>query len=216
MKADRPQQTKTGWQDQVVLFYLRSLLNQTFGPAEGVAAEPEEPGVSTTPGETSAVSATLPDWGRSEFQAVCFRIGRMVLAAPLAEVRRIERLDDSTKVTALPGKPDWFQGIARFQGETIQLADTDLLIGGKRAAPVEGDRRHVLLLNEGRWGLVCGDIVDLVRLCDGDVRWRANRKRRAWAAGTIIDRLCVLVEPRNLIPVDRCRDTNTKTLEDSE
>lgn len=216
MKAGRPRQTKTGWQEQVVLFYLRGLLNQTFGQAEGVAAEPEEPRASTIPEETSTEPARVPDWGRPEFQVVCFRIGRMVLAAPLAEVRRIERLDDSTKVTALPGKPDWFQGIARFQGELIQLADAGLLISGKRSAPVDGDRRHVLLLNDGRWGLVCGDIVGLVRLHESDVSWRANQKRRAWAVGTIKDRLCVLVDPSNLIPVGRCSDTNTMALHGSE
>jgi purine-binding chemotaxis protein CheW len=212
MKADRLGQTTIGWQDQVLLFYLRSLLNQTFDRPEGIPAEPEKPGALTTPEPVSAAPAALPDWVRSEFQAVCFRIGRVVLAAPLAEVRRIERLDDSTKVTALPGKPDWFQGLARFQGEIIQLADTELLIGGKRAAPADGARRHALLLQGGRWGLVCGEIVDLVRLRESDVRWRANRERRAWAAGTIIDRLCVLVDPRSLIPVGRCQDKNTKAL----
>lgn len=206
MKADRLARSTTGWQDQVLLFYLRSLLNQTYGQSEALPAEGTDSDSVTASQPVLSAPAALPDWAQSEFQVVYFRIGHAVLAAPLTEVRRIERLDDSTRVTVLPGKPDWFQGLTRFQGEIIQLADTELLIGGKRSISLEDSHRHALLLNEGRWGLVCGEIVDMVRLRESDVRWRVNRSRRAWAAGTIIDRLCVLVDPHSLIPAGRSKN----------
>jgi len=206
MKTASLGQITNGWQEQVLVLYLWNLLNQAYGQPEVLFTERTDSNSITAPQLGQSAPPAVPDWVQSEFQVVYFRIGHLVLAAPLSEVRRIERLDDSMRVTVLPGKPDWFQGLTKCQGEIIQLADTGLLIGGKRPMSAGDSCRHVLLLNKGRWGLVCGEIVDMVRLRRSDVRWRVNRSQRAWAAGTIIDRLCVLVDPHCLIPVGRSKD----------
>jgi purine-binding chemotaxis protein CheW len=205
MKTASLAKNTTGWQEQVLVLYLRNLLSQTYGQSDASFVEQTEPDSVTLPQLGQSSPSALPHWVQPEFEVVYFRIGHMVLAAPLSEVKRIERLDDSIRVTVLPGKPGWFQGLTRCQGETIQLADTALLIGGKRPI-ADNSRRHALLLNEGRWGLVCGEIIDMGRLHRSDVRWREKRSRRAWAAGTIIDRLCVLVDPHSLIPAGRGKD----------
>jgi len=199
MRAKNRGQGATERQDQVLGFYLRSLLSQSYGQPEALAAE-------RTEHDSTAPQPALPDWAQPEFQALCFRAGHMVLAVPLLGLRRIERLDDSTRVSVPPGMPDWFQGLVKFRDEFIQLADTELLIDGRRSAPVRGSGRYVLLLDQGPWGLVCDEIVDLIRLHESDVRWRVNRSQREWAAGTIIDRLCTLIDPPRLIPAGRCKD----------
>ncbi|HYE36805.1 chemotaxis protein CheW [Methylocaldum sp.] len=206
MRADSLGQSTIGWQDQVLSFYLRSLLNQTYGQPEPLVAERTEQDSITTFQPAQAAPPALPGWAQPEFQVVYFRVGHMVVAAPLAGVRRIERLNDSSRVTVLPGKPDWFLGLVRFQGEIIQLADTELLISGKSSTSTRSSYRHALLLDEGRWGLVCDEIVDMVRLRESDVRWRVNQSKRVWAAGTVINRLCVLMDPDRLIPGTQSND----------
>jgi len=56
----------------------------------------------------------------------------------------------------------------------------------------------IILMDEGKWGLACDDIGEVITLQNTDVRWRTAEGRRTWLAGTVSDRLCALLDTDSL------------------
>jgi purine-binding chemotaxis protein CheW len=58
-----------------------------------------------------------------------------------------------------------------------------------------GDRcRHLVMIDEGRWALACSRIGDVVDLEPTDIKWRSASGTRLWLAGTVIARMCALLD----------------------
>lgn len=191
-------------QKQALDVYLRALLQEPERPIQDEAPVPERTGdreavaVEAAAPEAEAEASPVPEWGRERFQAMLFKVAGLTLAVPLAELSGVQEWDPDT-VTPMPGHAHWYLGLMDYRGHSVPVVDTCHLVlpedrRGKVAAPAERVRR-VVFIDDGRWGLACDDIDEVVTLAPEQVRWRTSRTRRRWLAGTVIDHMCALLDP---------------------
>ena len=57
-----------------------------------------------------------------------------------------------------------------------------------------GEPGHILMVEDGRWGLTCDRLGEVVELSPDAVRWRSGRTARRWLAGTVLDQMCALLD----------------------
>jgi purine-binding chemotaxis protein CheW len=58
--------------------------------------------------------------------------------------------------------------------------------------------RHIVLIGDGRWGLVCDDVSTVITIDPAKVRWRSSRTKRPWLAGTAVEHLCAVLDAEQL------------------
>jgi len=136
-------------------------------------------------------ASPYPDWAAGEFQCVLFRVAGLTLALPLAKLNGVLPWDDDL-VTPLPGHQPWFLGLREYQGQQVRLIDVANVIA-VRNGPDAGLGK-VILIGAGRWGLACDDVAEVVTLAPAAVKWRGQAGSRPWLAGTVIDRMCALID----------------------
>lgn len=146
------------------------------------------------------------------FQALFFSIGKLTLAVPLEHLSGILKVADE-KVTQVPGYAAWHLGLMKYQGTTVSIIDTaKLIVPGHRQELVQDRRkyRYFILLDERRWGLGCHSVAEVVKLNPNEVKWRHNRTRQPWLAGTVIDKMCALIDVEGFL--DLLHQTSKSTL----
>jgi len=132
----------------------------------------------------------------SAFQALFFQVGKLKLAVPLEKLAGILK-NDNIRITAVPGYASWHLGLVRNAGTTINIVDTGQLVVPTHRQEVIQDRRqyrYFILVDEKRWGLSCHALADVVTLEPEEVKWRSNRAAQPWLAGTVIERMCALLD----------------------
>jgi len=138
----------------------------------------------------------IPDWAEQEFQCLLFHVVGITLAVPLVKLNGVIPWND--ELTPMPGHSAAFLGILRHLDKNVQVMDTAevILPDGQRQqiSPVADRVQKILLMDEGKWGLACDDIGEVISLKNTDVRWRTAEGRRAWLAGTVSERLCALLD----------------------
>ena len=169
--------------------YLDSLLREATAPTP--AAEAGQPGLPPST-EAPAAAGQPPAWAGEGFEALLFDVGGLRLAVPLVRLHAV--LPWSDRVTGVPGQPAWSMGLTRHRGRSIRVLDTAVLVASGRAAPAAPRPSHLLVVGDGGWGLACDGIGDVVRLRPEEVRWRGLQGRRPWLAGTLMHRLCALLD----------------------
>jgi len=53
---------------------------------------------------------------------------------------------------------------------------------------------YVITIHGYRWGLACHDVEKSITLEPHQVKWRSQRGKRPWLAGTVIDHMCALID----------------------
>jgi purine-binding chemotaxis protein CheW len=202
--------------------YLDALLVETPAPpATGVdvpgspetrATAPEEPQAMPVPAvaaddtgvqQPAATDiAGVPVWAGERFQALLFEVAGLTLAVPLVKLKGV--ITQSGALTPMPGQAPLFAGLAGYQGQQSRVVDTArLVLPADRAAQLDPDisgRCHSLvMIDDGRWALACSRIGDVIELDSGGVKWRSAGGRRLWLAGTVIERMCALLDIDQLI-----------------
>lgn len=172
-------------------------------PTVVVVAATAQPIVVEEPALEAKASSPIGD---SEFHALFFRIGEIILATPAMGVRRIVDYGDTT--TALPHQPSWLLGLVENQGEKIGVMHTAELILGRESIQGrdfnERPYRQIIIAQNGRYGFACDEVLEMVKLRSEDIRWRtAQPGRRAWLMGAVSKRLCALVDLSELTPIRR-------------
>jgi purine-binding chemotaxis protein CheW len=171
--------------------YLDALLEEAR-TAEVEAAEPAgNAGTGVTPG------CEARDWAESRFQALLFEVAGLTLAVPLVKLKGV--VSTAADVTPMPGHSPMFLGVVSYQGLQSKVVDTArFVLPVERAASLAdapGDRcRHLVMIDEGRWALACSRIGDVVDLEPTDIKWRSASGTRLWLAGTVIARMCALLD----------------------
>ncbi|TDF39504.1 chemotaxis protein CheW [Alteromonadaceae bacterium M269] len=133
------------------------------------------------------------------FQALYFSVAGLTLAVPLTELGGIHKLE---KVSPLFGKPSWFNGVMIHRDEKLNVVDT-----AKWVMPEKYDEKlaesvnyqYLIMLDESPWGLSCESLVNTVNLHPDDVKWRTNDSKRPWLAGMVKEKMCALVNVKQLI-----------------
>ena len=161
-----------------------------FTPAQQPAAPVvDEPAPATGP--------ATPAWAQERFQCLVFQVAGLSLAVPLTKLNGVVPWPEA--VTPMPNRSALFLGLMRHQQRNVKVVDTALMVlpEGRQpdslAAPEER-LQHVILLDEGRWGLACDSIGEVLTLEPDEVRWRGAQGKRPWLAGTVLEHLCALLD----------------------
>lgn len=159
-------------------------------------------------GQTQATEEHVRD---EEFQALFFEVAGLTMAVPLTELGGIHNLE---KVGPLFGKPDWFQGVMLHREEKLSVVDT-----AKWVMPEKYDEKlaenlnyqYLIMLDDSDWGLASEKLVNTVTLQPGDVKWREAHGKRPWLAGLVKEKMCALINVRQLIAMlDQGQGSNDK------
>lgn len=190
--------------------YLEALLRDVpeAVPAPAIEARPEveakatvEPAVSVAAAAPVAEDGmSLPGWAERPFECLLFKVCGLTLAVPLADLSGILKWGDD-KITPMPGHSPWFLGLLEHQGRKAKVIDTALLVVPKAhrdTQPADADQRvqRIVLIDDGRWGLACDDVAEVVGIDPSAVRWRTSRTQRRWLLGTVVEHMCALLDAR--------------------
>ena len=128
---------------------------------------------------------------RFPLQCLLFRIGPHLLAMPLTRLGSVHKRGRSP--TRLPGSPAWLLGMLDLRGVRTRVADSlHLLTDG---AQTDAEFEHLLVLDDGRWAITCGQVEQVVELQRDDVKWGPRNLR----LGTIRRSLAGLLDPGAIV-----------------
>jgi purine-binding chemotaxis protein CheW len=135
-----------------------------------------------------------PAWAQQPFECLLFRVGGLALAAPLTELGAIYPLEQDS-LTSIFGQSSWFMGLLPVKEYTIRAIDTARVVMPERYEETMRERyRYVISLYGADWGLGVDEVMNSVRLDPDQVRWRGQRSKRPWLAGTVVDSMCALLD----------------------
>ncbi|MCU7836188.1 MAG: chemotaxis protein CheW [gamma proteobacterium symbiont of Taylorina sp.] len=155
-----------------------------------------------------------PAWAESGFQVLLFSIAGLKLAVPLNELNGILEWGDDY-VSELPGHASWYLGLIRNQGINVPVVDTLQQVVPKNRWPehyVENQSfKHIILIDNSRWGLACESVIEVISLQADSVKWRSSRTKRRWLLGTVIDQMCALLDTSEFSAMLRTGDDSLLT-----
>ncbi len=170
----------------------KALERATALPLESVDVEP----VPLADTSQKQICIATPDWAQNRFQCLSFQVAGITLAAPLEKLNGIVELTE--EITELPGYAPWVIGLLPNRGQNVQVVDVAQII-----MPTESDSvmqptaermKFIILLEGGKFGLAADSISQVLSLEADDVRWRSTQSKRPWLAGTVIEKMCALLE----------------------
>jgi purine-binding chemotaxis protein CheW len=173
-------------------------------PVPVVEVAAPEPAVEQLPEVLAAEPAPWlangrPGWAQRPFECLLFRVGGLGLAAPLAELGSIYKLEPGA-LTTIFGQAPWFMGLLPVKGYNIRTIDAAQVVMPERYTPkLREQYRYVISLHGSDWGLAVDGVADSVILQPDDVRWRGQRGKRPWLAGTVVERMCALLDVAQLV-----------------
>lgn len=135
-----------------------------------------------------------PAWAQERFECLIFKVAGLKLAVPLITLGAIHRID--RKFNALPHQSDWFIGILQTPASgNIKVLDTALCVMPERyEAASRESLAYVLTIHGYNWGLACHELEKSITLEPDQVKWRTQRGKRPWLAGTVIEHMCALID----------------------
>jgi hypothetical protein len=158
---------------------------------------------------------TRPLWGREDFSCLSFKVAGLKLAVPVEFVDGMQPLDLLPPVVTLhsdAGDPNTSADIdeGRSQNmmlgrskinrpeqdaEVVNVIDTARLVMPERYDPsMTESYRYILSLKNCDWSIAVDSIGGELALSPQNVRWRSEHTRREWLAGTVVDKMCALVD----------------------
>lgn len=169
-------------------------------PVEPVIETPlpvPEPQVSQDGGQGDVVDDNRIIEGN--FQALFFSVAGLTLAVPLTELGGIHNLE---KPGPLFGKPEWFMGVMLHREEKLNVVDTAKWVMPEKCNEILEDSlkyQYLIMLGDSGWGLACEELVNTVTLQSEDVKWRDMDGRRPWLAGMVKEKMCAMLDVKQLI-----------------
>jgi purine-binding chemotaxis protein CheW len=131
------------------------------------------------------------------FEVLLFEVRGLQLAVPLVSLGSIHKID--TEFTPIVGRADWFLGLFRSNERNLQVVDTARWVMPGRAFDADqSDYAFVIRLGDSDWGLACNSVNQSVRISREEIKWRTKSSRRPWLAGTVINKMCALLDVENM------------------
>lgn len=173
-------------------------------PVGPVPADPEpvapDPEVEADPAPADEVRGELewwdngrPAWAQKRFEVLLFQVSGLTLAVPLIALGQIHPL--TGELTPLFGQADWFMGILNTATERVRTVNTARFVMPERYDPqFERSARYVISIHGVPWGLAVDSVKQPISLAPDDVKWRTERSRRPWLAGTVKEHMCALLD----------------------
>lgn len=135
----------------------------------------------------------LPQWAQKNFDVLLFQVSGLTLAVPLIALGQIVPLTE--ELTPLFGQADWFMGLLPTPVGKIRTVNT-----AKFVMPERYDEnflktaKYVISINGVPWGLAVDSVNQPITLSPSDVKWRGERTKRPWLAGTVKAHMCALLD----------------------
>ncbi|WP_339857899.1 chemotaxis protein CheW [Pseudohongiella acticola] len=155
--------------------------------------------------EQEQAGASMP-WAEKPFASLLFDVVGLKLAAPLHELGGIMPLAD--KLQPMVAQADWFMGLIRWNGKTIRVVDTARFVMPERVdAEQQIEYQSIVVLGDSHWALAVNNADQSAHLQPADIRWRRTSGKRPWLAGTVLGRLCALLDVEVLVSMLDASDT---------
>lgn len=184
-------------------------------PAE---AQPETPQVSARSADTRIITDQAPDaavaeaqlaqseqplawnangrpaWAARRFDCLLFKVDGLALAVPMVLLGTIFPMDN--ELTPLFGQPDWFLGLLSVTDKrNIKVIETARLVMPERYREEAAQTlKYAVGIHGCDWALACHEVVGSITLEPDEVKWRSERTRRPWLAGTVVEHMCALID----------------------
>ena len=148
----------------------------------------------------TSVSLTDPDsWSSQGVECLVFSVCGLKLAVPLLFLGGVYEIT-SNDVKPLVGQPKWYLGMVHTDEHHLQVIDTAKLIMPERKQCLsEQGSKYLIQLEKTPWAIACQSIDDTVRLDASEIKWRGERGKRTWLAGTVIEKMCALIDVNGLL-----------------
>jgi purine-binding chemotaxis protein CheW len=159
----------------------------TIAPSEDVAAEGrlDPPADWTDEGR--------PVWASGRFECLLFTVAGLKLAVPLVALGSIHPVQES--FTTLVGRANWFMGLMSVPERRLRVVDTGLwVMPEKYRESFRENYKYVIRLGRSNWGIACDQVTQAITLRADEVRWRTQRSKRPWLAGTVVEYMCALMD----------------------
>lgn len=138
-----------------------------------------------------------PLWAQDRFECLLFSVGGLTLAVPLVELGAIYTLDE--ELTPLFGQVDWFMGLLKAKQGNIRTVDTAKVVMPERYQDsMQENLNYVITINGLDWGLAVDSVSSAIILEPNQVKWRGERSKRPWLAGTVVEHMCALLDVSQL------------------
>ena len=146
----------------------------------------------------------IPNWAISSFTCLSFKVAGLKLAVPARFIRSMEILELEPVNLASNDVHASINGIV-LGTALIPEADQNLvampvLNTAKVVMPELYDismtqsYRHVLTFHHCDWALAIDVSGGEIQLSSKQIRWRSTHTRREWLAGTVLDKMCALID----------------------
>ena len=145
-------------------------------------------------------SLTDPEsWSSQGVECLIFSVCGLKLAVPLLFLGGVHEVTND-QVKPLVGQPVWYLGMVHTDEHNLQVIDTASLIMPERKQYLaEQGFKYLIQLEKTPWAIACQSIDDTVRLDASEIKWRGERGKRTWLAGTVIEKMCALVDVNGLL-----------------
>lgn len=134
-----------------------------------------------------------PQWAQSRFDVLLFKVSGLTLAVPLISLGQIQPITE--ELTPLFGQADWFMGLQPTPAGKIRTVNTAKFVMPERYDPnFLQTAKYVVSINGVPWGLAVDSVNQPITLMPDDVKWRGDRSKRPWLAGTVKEHMCALLD----------------------
>lgn len=173
------------------------LIEEPADTPESVAPPAVEPPEIKSSPEAATQRLGRPQWGDAPFEVLLFRVGGLTLAVPLMSLGAILPWEEGPK--HLFGQADWFLGLMPGKQGNLNVVDTARVVMPERYNDsMRESYRYIISLHGSDWGLAVDAIDTAKTLYPEQVRWRSERSKRPWLAGTVVEHMCALLDVAEL------------------
>jgi purine-binding chemotaxis protein CheW len=112
---------------------------------------------------------------------------------PLISLGQIQPITD--ELTPLFGQADWFMGLQPTPQGKIRTVNTAKFVMPERYDEnFVKNAKYVVSINGVPWGLAVDSVNQPISLKPDEVKWRSDRSKRPWLAGTVKEHMCALLD----------------------
>lgn len=134
-----------------------------------------------------------PRWAQERFDVLLFDVAGLTLAVPLIALGQIQPITD--ELTPLFGQAPWFMGLQPTSVGKLRTVNTALFVMPERYQDdFVKTAKYVVSIDGLPWGLAVNSVNQPISLDPDEVKWRTERSKRPWLAGTVKEHMCALLD----------------------
>lgn len=168
-------------------------------PVDEIIVELISPQEATIGVPSSRLLTDRESWSSQGVECLIFSVCGLKLAVPLLFLGGVHDVIEGS-IKPLMGQPAWYLGMVNTDQNNLQVIDTANFIMPERSQPLsEQGFKYLIQLEKTPWAIACQSIDDTVRLEASEIKWRGERGKRTWLAGTVIEKMCALIDVAGLL-----------------